>query len=535
MILCMYRKIISSMTIFLLLLVTMLPAYGGNWITFTGITQHTMQQNKQSVEETNGAGDFFSFYESSPGFHGFTNVDYNPGDLNTSFFNITEIAEFGQTVWGLTSADFNNDGFIDFAVSWATAPWRISMISLFYRNYNNDINFTQVDVFPIRDLLRYVTDLDSGDYDNDGDIDLLYTCNEIWWDQGLPFNANGTVNLLENDGKNGFSSQRMVARFVAQGPWDPECEINPQLASADYDNDGDIDFLVGSGSGKVKLFMNDGTGNFACSGIIYDYGFDTLGIASGDFNNDGWMDFIVVPEGREENNTFRGNIYLHWNEGPPYYFDQKEGEIIVDLPIPNKFRSIGGGMVGCLITLDYNDDGWLDFLYANSNILSLIVKKGEEFKPFYVCQFPDGPEGYTESLALGALTVADYNNDGLDDLITGGVQGFVRLFVNTHTLIDIVRPKDMWWYLFDEEQYRCYKYSGNSLAIGDICVVAEGLEPLSKVEFYVDGRLMETDIDPAYVWQWDRFSFRKHTVSVIAYDADERYGGTDKMSVTKLF
>ena len=480
---------------------------------------------------TVNSGDFFSFYERYPCFNGSPNAEYDPGDMNTPFFNITEIAEFGQTVWGLTSADFNNDGFMDFAASWSTCPWTKTTISIFYTNYDNgDINFTQDDVYVTRAWLRYIMDLDSGDFDNDGDIDLLYTYNEIEVYQGVPYNTNGTVNLLENDGENGFSTSRMVAWLGPYEPWDPESEINPQLASADYDRDGDRDFLVGSLSGRVELFMNDGIGNFTSDGVIYDYGLDVRGVASGDFNNDGW---IVVP-GEEEGN--HGHIYLKCNEGSPPYFDHDEGETIIDLPLPSKFRSIGLHAAGCLIALDYNDDGWLDFMYTNGNILFLIVKKEEGFKSFYVCKLPDGPEGYTESLSIGAFTVADYNNDGLDDLVTGGVQGFVRLFINNHTLIDIVRPQDMWWYLFDEEQYQFSIYPGDCFVIGDVCVVAEGLEALSKVEFYLDGELMKTDVTSPYEWLWGRFSlFRIHIISVVAYDADGNFGGEDKMTVRKLF
>jgi hypothetical protein len=33
---------------------------------------------------------------------------------------------------------------------------------------------------------------------------------------------------------------------------------------------------------------------------------------------------------------------------------------------------------------------------------------------------------------MGGLTSADFNNDGYDDFIAGGVQGIVRLFINIH-------------------------------------------------------------------------------------------------------
>jgi len=187
-----------------------------------------------------------------------------------------------------------------------------------------------------------------------------------------------------------------------------------------------------------------------------------------------------------------------------------------------------------LVALDYNNDGTLDFLYVTSNIMFLFMNHKEVFIPFYVCYFPDGPEGYSENLEFGALTVADFNNDGRDDLVTGGVQGFVRLFLNNCTLIDIVRPQDMWWYKNNVEQYRMFKYPGNCLVIGPVRVVAEELEELQKVEFYLNGQLMVTDDTPPYEWLWDRLSLGKYIVTAVAYNADGAYSGKDSLKVWKF-
>ena len=59
-------------------------------------------------------------------------------------FNMNEIAKFGQAVYGLTVADFNDDGWMDFAASHATSPLGYSTISIFYNQ--GDLTFTQKDV-----------------------------------------------------------------------------------------------------------------------------------------------------------------------------------------------------------------------------------------------------------------------------------------------------------------------------------------------------------------------------------------------------
>ena len=91
-----------------------------------------------------------------------------PGDMNRSLMSRILLIS-GQTAWGLTTADFNMDGLMDFAVSWATNPWTHSTISIFYND--GDGGFTQDDVYTPSNT--YIADLNSADYDNDGDIHLL--------------------------------------------------------------------------------------------------------------------------------------------------------------------------------------------------------------------------------------------------------------------------------------------------------------------------------------------------------------------------
>jgi len=57
--------------------------------------------------------------------------------------------------------------------------------------------------------------------------------------------------------------------------------------------------------------------------------------------------------------------------------------------------------------------------------------------------------------------------------------------------------------------------------INDIWVWAEVEDasiPLKKAEFYYDGRLVYTDTEEPFSWQFNRFSLRNHQITVVVYD-----------------
>jgi hypothetical protein len=124
-------------------------------------------------------------------------------------------------------------------------------------------------------------------------------------------------------------------------------------------------------------------------------------------------------------------------------------------------------------------------------------------------------------LTFGGMTSADYNNDGYTDVIMGGVQGRVRLFINNHILAVITRPKDTYWYKFDQEQYQLFEYTG-VLCIGKITIGVSELENLEKVEFYINGILRSSDTTPPYnfTWRMGNPLRHRHTLKIIAYGID---------------
>ena len=335
-------------------------------------------------------------------------------------FDVQDIQEFGQCAYGLTSADFNKDGNMDVVSCGATSPWEEETISILYNNGNGE--FTQDDVYSIIDPSRprYIEDLNAADYDNDGDIDLMITQSEAIWYQGLLVKINGVIKMLMNDGSNNFENCTQIAWHGPGTPYDPENRINPKLTSADFDLDGDIDFLVGDNSGKVEFYVNNGTGNFTSAGILHDWGSLSWGLTSNDVDGDGDSDFFVASA---LESGYEGYIYLirnQWIESNhSVCFGTDAGEILL----------YNSGGRACVQSFDYENDGDIDLIAGIADGVYLCVNKQSIFDVYFLGHLP--PQGnYIDDLNLGGITASDFNNDGKIDIITGGVQGIVRLFIN---------------------------------------------------------------------------------------------------------
>jgi hypothetical protein len=74
-----------------------------------------------------------------------------------------------------------------------------------------------------------------------------------------------------------------------------ENQIGSDAAFGDFDEDGDIDFVVVSENGSNALFSNQRQGIFKDIGEIV--GIKSAGgsaVAAGDYNNDGFLDLFIA-------------------------------------------------------------------------------------------------------------------------------------------------------------------------------------------------------------------------------------------------
>ncbi len=127
------------------------------------------------------------------------------------------------------------------------------------------------------------------DYDNDGNLDL-YVVNY------------GSANFLYHNNGDGTLSK------ITTG--DP---VNPghnsfSAAWGDYDNDGDLDLMVGN-YGYNDFYRNDGSGGFSNISITYVTNVNrySTSLAWGDYDNDGDLDLFVGNSSNQYDRLLRNN------------------------------------------------------------------------------------------------------------------------------------------------------------------------------------------------------------------------------------
>jgi hypothetical protein len=261
----------------------------------------------------------------------------------------------------------------------------------------------------------------TGDYDNDGDVDVYVT------------NVTGNV-LLRNEGSGHFADVSEEAG-VGSEQW------SASSAFFDMENDGDLDLFVTnyiewnpeterecwSKSGRLDychpqsyhapakdtLYQNNGDGTFTDismqSGIREVWG-NGLGVVVGDVNDDGYQDIFVAND--EMNNQL--------------WVNQGDGTFVDDALVLGVAVDANGEPKAGMGTdfADVNDDGLLDLLVVNmsSETDSMFMNNGGWFS--------DG----TPSSGLSAISrqytrfgtgFRDLNNDGYLDLYMSN--GKVRL------------------------------------------------------------------------------------------------------------
>lgn len=223
-------------------------------------------------------------------------------------------------------ADYNNDGVDDLFIIGETAGGKL--VSYLYSN-DRTANFRRI---PVSIPGYNDGSVEWGDYDGDGDFDLLIT--------GRTKNGLAS-NIYRNDRNNKFVKVNAGLPGIQHGigRW------------ADYDNDGDLDVIISgiNSSGKVltELYRND-----KIKFTHVDVGFKDLklsDIAWADYNNDGDLDFVII--GESGSGSFESRLYSN----------EKDDAF---LRVPSNFITVRSGSVDWG---DMDHDGDADLLITGES------------------------------------------------------------------------------------------------------------------------------------------------------------------------
>ncbi len=297
------------------------------------------------------------------------------------------------------------------------------------------------------------------DYDGDGNIDLYLA-------KG---GAVGGQTLYHNLGNRKFED------VTAKAGLDPKLRAI-SCAAGDYDNDGAVDLVVGTGS-QVLLFHNQKGGAYKdltkAAGITSDG--SNLGLTFVDYDHDGDIDLfishanlkqvpgtsgfdlersgimwrnngdgtftdvtdslgmgadsegaqLVAAIGTDFNNDRAVDLIATGGNTPRIYQNPREGKFIPREDLSAQMPKNTNGVA----VLDFDHDGWMDVAFTHMGTPGLTLWRNNHGKSFEQVKLPE-----TNWVKAYGVAAFDYDNDGWVDLVAVGEtkegKGEVRLFRN---------------------------------------------------------------------------------------------------------
>jgi len=295
---------------------------------------------------------------------------------------------YGSVQWG----DYDNDGDLDIL---ATGDNEESRTFIFR---NDNIEF--VDINPEIGYFDSYSSACWGDYDNDGDLDVFIT-------------GGWNSKLYRNDGQDTFTDTENEFGMLASS----------RAVWGDYDKDNDLDLLLtgDTGGGMILYFYINHDGDFE------EIEFANMGLATGsvdwgDYDSDGDLDILIMGF----NNYIEPDARIYRNDGN------------------NIFHNIYAGLppvaLGTASWGDCDNDGDLDILITGK-LSGCGAFASNVYENMGNDNFNDISAGLTNA-ERSCAAWGDFDNDtDLDLILTGGNYSggrFTHIYRNDMSLPNIL-------------------------------------------------------------------------------------------------
>ena len=377
-------------------------------------------------------------------------------------------------------ADLNADGLADLVLAIFARAGTWNCKSLVYWNSGDGLVETRRTELPTMGAMRIaLADLNADGRreivfanKRSGIIDGQITDSYIYWGASngrlsptrrqsiRARNADQYVNAdLNHDGFNDL----MFVQFAAPSTihWGTETGLRPgttnlpeiskahSARTADFNRDGYLDLVLDA---PGALLYGQVNGFDEAHRYTFELPAQASHVSVADWNNDGWIDVQFSLDKANQ-------VLIAWNS--PLGFDSKR-QLILPAKTP-----------GAVETADLNKDGYLDLVVGNCSDQhkpvgpgeALLLRRNPHTESFIYWGAADGfsPRRRTELPTIGVndCTIADFNNDGLLDVVLGSYHGGVHRFFPTRIFFNSSEG-------FDPQRYdEVPAQSGCGLLAGD--------------------------------------------------------------------
>ncbi|MFT6036377.1 MAG: hypothetical protein ACI9XJ_001959 [Marivirga sp.] len=318
---------------------------------------------------------------------------------------------------GITSfsnfVDYNNDGFLDFAIIAFDNTSFLSSV-IFIKGSENGF------IEDLRKEANGVFYVDLIDFDQDGSFEIFYSTSEKFgylsdWENAL----EGFDLEFQQESVNG-------------------------IKAVDYDNDGELE-IVGSGSNSFHIYDILESGEVD---LVYasSTDFTPNTISYGDINIDGFTDFIYRRNDEIYSLIYDGGQFIENNLTEQYNIVNIRSPKLIDIDQNNTldlvfrdalgrlnyFENQGGNLnqlkvigeteisnINNILLDDFDKDGFIDLLVYDNGVYDLIyIDQNQEIREISSGEFYD---------QINDIVSLDLDNDGKKDLITISKYGAIKI------------------------------------------------------------------------------------------------------------